>query len=120
MLDISDCSSTAIGVADSSKIPNYRFTASTTYNRWKYWIYNPWNARLNGRVGWTPSSTSNVRDEWLQIDFGSSYFICAIATQGGGSGFLIDDYVTKYKLKLSSNNRDWTYYTEGEVVRASI
>ena len=114
MLDISDCSSTAIGVADNSTIPNDRFTASTTYNSWKF---KPWYARLNGNLGWTPSSKNDVQAEWLQIDFGSSYFICAIATQGSG---LHNEYVKKYKLQLSSNNKDWTYYMEGGVDRASI
>ena len=111
---VSDCSSAAVGVADSSTIRNYRFTASSTYFSS---FYEPWYARLQGSYGWTPSTKTNVPNEWLQIDLGSSYFICAVATQGHGR---YNEWIRNYKLRLLNNNNDWQNYKESGTERVNI
>jgi len=66
-------------------------------------------ARLYGSHGWAPRVQTNHND-YLQIDFGTQYTICAIGTQG--SGDRNDEWVSKYEVMLSLNKRVWTTYNE--------
>ena len=101
----------AVGVAVRATVPDHRFTASSSYDS----RYRPWTARLGGSQGWGPLSNDRT-NPWLQIDLGNNYFICAIATQGFAG---VNEWTTKYKLKLSSDHKVWEYYKEGGTEKAS-
>ncbi|XP_031549731.1 venom prothrombin activator pseutarin-C non-catalytic subunit-like [Actinia tenebrosa] len=99
------CQDSPVGIADSSIIPDDRFTASSYYDH----RYVPMNARLNGADrGWRPRTATDPND-YLQIDLGEVYAICAVATQGSGSGR--DKWTAEYKISTSLNQTSWTSIT---------
>ena len=88
----------------SGVISNQRFSASSSLSG-----HSPSDGRLKGTNAWIPS-TNNDNDDFLQIDLGSLYFVCGVATQGNQ----INDYWTKtYKIKTSLDNVWGTFYSEG-------
>ena len=97
------CNNQSVGLEDSSKIPDYRFTASSNgVNK------PPSLGRLKGSVAWVPSTTNNA-DDFLQIDLGSVYAVCSVATQGAPNA---NEWTTTYKIKTSLDNSNWTTYVE--------
>ena len=68
----------------------------------------PYKGRLNGEGAWSPSSNNNTND-YLQINLGDVYFICAVATQGHP---LRDEWTSSYKLYLLLAS--WTVYKEND------
>ena len=56
---------------------------------------SPYMARLHGSKGWIPE-VSHKDSDYLEIDLGAAYMLCAIATQGSDSF-----WVTQYRLTLS-------------------
>jgi len=42
---------------------------------------------------------------YLQVDLGSTYVVCAVATQGNSSSF-----VEEYKVEFSNNGSWWEFY----------
>ena len=93
-----------VGVSDSSVISDQRFSASSSLSG-----RSPSDGRLNGSNAWIPA-TNNNRNDFLQIDLGSVYFVCGVETQGNPN----NDYWTKtYKIKTSLDNVVWTFYSEG-------
>ena len=91
----------AIGVsADIYDIQDSQMT--TTSNYLAYYAYN---GRLNGSSGWC---AGNRDGDYLQIDMGAEYSVCAVATQGKSSG----SYLTSYQLSFSSDGQSWTTYQE--------
>ena len=105
---ISACPMQAIGVASSDAFPDNRFSASSTSGS-----NRAFKGRLNGDSAWLPSDNNNAND-YLQIDLGYEFVICAVATQGNPSA---DHWTTKYKLQLSliklANN--WPTYQENGI-----
>lgn len=99
------CSDTSIGVENPAIFPNNRFSSSTVYDG----RFLPYMARLYGTHGWAPKIQTNHND-YLQIDFGTQYTLCAIRTQG--SGDTIHEWVTRYEVMVSLNKRSWTSYNE--------
>ncbi|XP_073250532.1 discoidin domain-containing receptor 2-like [Porites lutea] len=81
-------------------------TASTYYNSHLY----PYYGRLNGHRGvgaWCPK-TSNDRSDFLQVDMGEEYYVCAVATQGHKQG---SHWAKSYKLQLSLQATTWETYS---------
>ena len=93
-----------VGVSDSSVISDQRFSASSSLSG-----RSPSDGRLNGSNAWIPA-TNNDNNDFLQIDLGSLYFVCGVATQGNPNNY----YWTKtYKIETSLDNVVWTFYSEG-------
>ena len=91
-------------MSDSSIISDQRFSSSSSLSG-----SSPSDGRLNGSNAWIPA-TNNYNNDFLQIDLGSLYFVCGVATQGNPT----NDYWTKtYKIKTSLDNVVWTFYSEG-------
>ncbi|KAL9978690.1 hypothetical protein ACROYT_G016238 [Oculina patagonica] len=102
---ISACFSHAVGVANSSIIPDKQMTASTYYSS----DYKPGYGRLNFNEGaWCASSPSRD-DEWLQVDLGQLYKVCGVATQGEG---YFDEWVKGFQLSYSQDGKYWIRYKE--------
>lgn len=94
-----------MGVADINKISDARMSSSS-----HYLSYYAYYGRLNGSRGgggWCPETRTN-RTDYLQIDMGEVYSVCAVATQGKLTG----SYVTSYKLQLSIDGIQWMVYKE--------
>ncbi|XP_068676793.1 uncharacterized protein [Montipora foliosa] len=68
--------------------------------------YGPEKCRLNGNGAWLPSTKRNASD-FLQINLGYEFYICATATQGNPTA---DQWTTKYKIYTSLDNVKWTTY----------
>ena len=97
---------TAIGVsADIYNIPDDQMTTTSYYLR-----YFSYNGRLNGSSGWCAGSKDDP-DDYLQIDMGAEYSVCAVATQGKSSG----SYLTSYQLSFSTDGVTWSTYQEDGV-----
>ena len=99
-----------MGVSNSSIILDQRFSASSNRSG-----RNPYNGRLTGSNAWLPSSNSDASD-FLQIDLGSVYFVCGVATQGNPSA---DDWTQTYKIETSLNNVNWTIYVENHIEKVT-
>ncbi|XP_068675540.1 uncharacterized protein [Montipora foliosa] len=60
------------------------------------------------RGAWLPSTERNVSD-FLQINLGYEFYICAAATQGNTAA---DQWTTKFMIHTSLDNITWTTYKE--------
>ena len=93
---------------ENGLIPDERITGSSTYS-------------------WTPASfgrLNDVRESWcalfdnatkyLQIDLQSLHVICAVSTQGREFNY---NWVKRYTLQLSTDNKRWTDYKENGLVK---
>ena len=89
---------------DSSVISNQRFSASSSLSG-----RSPSDGRLKGSNAWIPA-TNNDNNDFLQIDLGSLYFVCGVATQGNPNN---DHWTNTYKIETSLDNVLWTFYSEG-------
>ena len=98
----------SVGVSNRAIIYNQRFSASSSSSG-----SHASNGRLNGGSAWIPSSNNNNND-FLQIDLGSVYVVCAVATQGNPSA---DDWTETYKIKTSLDNVNWQWYQENNTVK---
>ena len=95
----------AVGVADVSKIPDDRMTASTIYSGG----YVPSYGRLNSSRGgerWCPKITTD-RSDYLQVDMGAARSVCAVATQRRSS-----EYTKTFYLQFSLDGVTWNIYKE--------
>jgi hypothetical protein len=106
------CSNHSVGIPSSSLVPDHRFTATSVYDD----RYQPYNGRLGASSAWDPRT--NAAGQYLQIDLGDVFYICAVATQGSGHGAI--EYVTKYKVLYSTNNNQWTTYSESGAEKVNI
>lgn len=99
--EVANCFDKPIGVADKDKVPDAQMTASSYHGA----KYQPAYGRLNGERGdgWC-AGTSSGNHEWLQIDLGKLYTVCAVATQGDING---NEWVTKFKLSFSVDGKSW-------------
>ncbi|XP_074611757.1 receptor-type tyrosine-protein phosphatase S-like isoform X2 [Acropora palmata] len=105
---VTACRMNSVGVSNSSIIYDQRFSASSSLSSSR-----ASNGRLNGGSAWIPSSNNNNND-YLQIDLGSVYIVCAVATQGNPSA----NYWTKtYKIEISLDNVYWQWYQEKNTVK---
>lgn len=104
-----------VGVADRNIIPDSRMTASTYHHSWYY----PYFGRLHEsrkHGAWCPKTKSD-RTDYLQVDIGKVYSVCAVATQGGRS--YITERITSYKLQLSIDGIAWESYKENSVQKVN-
>ncbi|XP_068677363.1 uncharacterized protein [Montipora foliosa] len=106
---VTACRASPFGISNSAVIRDQRFSASSSLGR----SFLPSKGRLNGANAWIPSSTNNNND-YLQIDLGSVYFVCAVATQGNPSA---DDWTKTYKIETSLDNVIWQMYQENNTVK---
>ena len=105
------CRMNSVGVSNSSIIYDQRFSASTSSSS------NPASdGRLKGGSAWIPNSNNNNSDH-LQIDLGSVYVVCAVATQGNPSA---DDWTKTYKIETSLDNVNWQWYQENNTVKVCM
>ncbi|XP_020914078.2 discoidin, CUB and LCCL domain-containing protein 1 [Exaiptasia diaphana] len=95
------CSKHSVGVPSPFIIPSHRFTASSYLPSFK-----PSLARLEGGYSWLTRASSN---EYLQIDLGQIFRICAVLTQGSPR---YDHWVKNYTLQYSHDNKLWETYQE--------
>ena len=105
------CALDPVGISNSSAIPDQRFTASSLRGGG-----NPSNGRLKGGSAWIPGSNNNSND-YLEIDLGSVYFVCGVATQGNPNA---DDWTKTYKIETSLDNVNWTMYVEDNVEKVHV
>ena len=61
--------------------------------------------------GWFPKK--NKRTDWLQVDLGEVFQVCAVATQGGNYHKL---WTTAFKLLYSSDDRNRKMFKDGNGV----
>ena len=95
---------------ENGLIPNERITASSAYTS------DPASfGRLNAVRG---SWCAHYRDNngYLQIDLQSLHVICAVSTQGDNRFY---EWVKKYTLQSSIDNKTWTDYKENRLVKVS-
>jgi hypothetical protein len=111
------CQNNAVGIADSRIIPDNRFTATSYFDSYQY---APKNARLymnrKGWSGWAPRTTTDPND-YLQIDLGEVYVICAVATRGSHQW---KDWVKQYQISTSIDNNIWSTYMNGKSEKVGI
>ena len=71
--------------------------------------YHPFtNARLNHNgPGWTPR-VSNIKDAYLQVDFGEVVLLKGIATQG--SSYQGGNWLKSYYFSYSKDDKIWLFY----------
>ena len=67
------------------------------------------SGRLNYTAG--PSWCASSRDStpYLQVDLGSVYILCAVATQGNSQA---DQWVKTYQVQYSTDGSKWEIYQE--------
>ena len=109
---LSECG--AVGVEDRNKIPDSRMTASSYYDG----RYHPYYGRLNGKRGlgaWC-ALTKTDRTDYLQVDMGAVYSVCAVATQGHRAN---TQRTTSYKVHLSTDGVTWNSYKENNVEKVT-
>ena len=99
-------------MASRDTVPDSSFSALSEYNNW----YNASNGRLNGTSAWAPSVNNNSND-YLEIDLGYEFIICAVATQGYP---LLNEWTTKYKIQLSLDRTTFVTYQENNVDKVGI
>ena len=102
---------------DTNKIPDNRMTASSSYQMAELPHYGRLNeTRQNG--AWCPKSkNSSVLQvdkgiEYLQVDMGMVYDVCAVETQGRAAA---KEWVTGYTLHFSLDGIIWNSYYENNV-----
>ena len=113
-----DCLKKPVGISDQFKIPDNQMTASSQHDTG---CCKPAYGRLNGDRGdgWCAKEKRNRKDDWLQVDLGTTIEVCAIATQGDING---NEWVTDFKLSYSSDAQNWTPYNDAngeEMVRVT-
>ena len=85
-------------------------TASSQYGKEKY-------SAKYGRLfnesgyGWFPNN--NKKTDWLQVDLGKEFQVCAVATQGG---IYHKAWTTTFKLLYSSDDKNRKTYKDGNGV----
>ena len=95
---------------ETGKIPDNKISAKTEGSN---------STAKNGRLHYTSGSSwcaSTNTDQYLQLDLGTTYVICAVATQGNSKA---EQWVVTYQLQSSTDGTTWTDYKEGGQVRVS-
>ena len=64
--------------------------------------------------GWFPNN--NKKTDWLQVDLGKEFQVCAVATQGGNYGKKHEEWTTAFKLLYSSDDKNRQTYQDGNGV----
>lgn len=120
-LDMDKCYYNDVGVSSQNVIPDNQMTASSFYKNDDN--FQPAYGRLHGTRGGGWCASEKDGSDWLQVDLGKEFELCAIATQGDGAYDKEDEWVTDFKLSYSSDGNVWKKYKDGngiEVVRLMI
>ena len=64
--------------------------------------------------GWFPKK--NIKRDWLQVDLGKEFQVCAVATQGGNYDKEKKEWTTAFKLLYSSDDNNRKTYKDGNGV----
>ena len=64
--------------------------------------------------GWFPKNRNKT--DWLQVDLGKEFQVCAVATQGGNYGKKHKEWTTAFKLLYSSDDKNRQTYQDGNGV----
>ena len=94
---------------ENGLIPNERITASSAYPSTPASF-----GRLNDVRGSWCALWENRYNGYLQIDLQSLHVICAVSTQGNNRFY---EWVRKYTLQSSIDNKTWTDYKENRLVK---
>lgn len=95
----------SLGAAYGGKLPDSSFTATSVYSR-----YLPKHGRLhNSPRGWCSRPRGNTPHEYLQVDLGRVFHVCAVATQGNPNQ---NEWTKTFKLKFSLDGSKWSVYQE--------
>ena len=99
---------------ESGAISDAQISASSHYTKnWRL-DYSAKKARLNSRLSWRNrgcwAAATNDLHQWLQVDLGGYTKVTRVATQGSGYG--LSQWVTKFKIRYSSDGVTWQYYKE--------
>ena len=100
-------------MASRDTVPDSSFSASSEYSN----TFKDSNGRLNGASAWIPSGNNNPND-YLQIDLGYEFIICAVATQGNGIG--APEWTKTYKIQLSLDGTTFVTYQDNNVDKVGI
>ena len=94
-------------------IPDNQMTASSYHKEEKY---SAKYGRLfnDSGYGWFPKK--NRRKDWLQVDLGEVFQVCAVATQGGNHDKEKKEWTTGFKLLYSSDDSNRKTYKDGNGV----
>ena len=98
----------AIGIEDPSIIPDHQMTASSYYSSGYYPHFGRLYDTRGG--GWAGKTAKNPLD-WLQVDFGRTALVCAVATQGDTYG---NEWVIAFSLSFSFNGASWVYSKDSQ------
>ena len=97
-------------MASRDIVPDSSFSASSEFSN----SYKASDGRLNGTSAWAPSGINNAND-YLQINLGYEFIICAVATQGNPALSGAQEWTTKYKIQLSVDGTTFVTYQENIV-----
>ena len=92
---------------ESGDISDVQISASSHYKT-KNRYYSAKKARLNYKECW--AAAKNDLHQWLQVDLGGYTKVTRVATQGSGYG--LSEWVTKFKIRYSSDGVIWQFYKE--------
>ena len=111
LLSYAGCVNTLpLGVANDKVIQDQQMSASSYFMK-NYLI--PKDGRLNAATAWCPKTKHG--SDWLQVDMGALYLVCAIATQGKQSGAA--EWTTSYWISMSRDGIIFEQYEESGKVK---
>ena len=103
-------------MASRDIVPDSSFSATSEFNDY----LAAYNGRLNGDKSWAPQGNGDPND-YLQIDLGYKFIICAVATQGNPAlESPAQEWTTKYKIQLSLDGTTFDTYKENNTDKVGI
>ena len=94
---------------ESGDISDAQISASSHYTKNQRRNYSAKKARLRRNKGCWRAATNDLH-QWLQVDLGGYTKVTRVATQGSGYG--LSRWVTKFKIRYSSDGVIWQFYKE--------
>ena len=105
---------------ESGAISDAQISASSHYTKNLRRDYSAKKARLNSRQwrnrGCWAAATNDLR-QWLQVDLGVYTKVTRVATQGSGYG--LSEWMTKFKIRYSTDGVIWQFNKEPGNANAS-
>ena len=106
------CDETPVGLRQRSKIQDSRLSSSTEFDS----STPPYNGRLSYTAGSSWCASSHDSNPYLQIDLGSVFIICGVATQGNSKE---DHWVKTYQVQYSMDDINRKEYRENGLVKVT-
>lgn len=95
----------SLGAAHGGKLPDSSFSATSVWSGYRFK-----HGRLhNSPRAWCPRYRTNTPHDYLQVDLGRVYHVCAVATQGNPNE---NEWTRTFKLKFSLDGSKWSVYQE--------